>query len=214
MTYLDLLHRFLVANWETVLAVVIGDLVVAAVLGIYGIVIRRRSKPKFVVETTRRGNKLGFQVHSKNRSITEVAVFCDNLLQVWENEGKEIEKVDLFVGGPPVAFFPYEIISRRSSDVVIAVDLVSYRKGQQFGKMQQWHNFSVAESAKETLGDRDIQVHDADVVSFIITPSIRFVAKEIEEVRHYHPNLTLTSKVQLNERGQITDSSTEWSMPK
>ena len=73
-------------------------------------------KPRIVIETVHRGDKLGFSVSVKRKMVKDAHVKCNNIAYTWEN-GNTIEKKDLHVGDAPSLFFPYRISAECVEDV-------------------------------------------------------------------------------------------------
>lgn len=98
----------------TIVGVVIGELAIYHLL-------RALEKPKLIISTARRENKLGFSVSVKKKMVKDARVRCNNINYFWEEkDGKEIERKDLFVGDSPSFFFPFQV------DVEYVTDLFGY----------------------------------------------------------------------------------------
>lgn len=82
----------------TVVGIVLGD----ALLNYW-------KKPKIVIDVSNgKEGLLGFFVYIRKKSVKDATVRCNNVRCDWEKEdGTKCEKVDLRIGDPPVAFYPY-----------------------------------------------------------------------------------------------------------
>jgi hypothetical protein len=205
MDYLEAIYKFLVTNWEIILAVVIGDLLVAAVIGIYDLLHRRQSRPKFRVELAKQDDKLGFQVRSENRSITDVAVLCDGIVCPWDEKGKEKPRADLFVGDEPATVLPYEAELRivRESDPFIGIDF-TIRNRITKTVIAEGHSM-----LNPSIGSGRIE--DA-TEPLELTSRIRLVGKDIEEIRDYDLRVAITSGIEVNIVGKVADKYISYSL--
>jgi hypothetical protein len=96
MVDLDFLRDCIVAIVLTVVGVVIADMILTY-----------HRKAKFVIETIHKGDKLGFSVSVKRRTIKDARVRCNNMDYPWEN-GTTSKRKDLFVGDTPSFVFPFQ----------------------------------------------------------------------------------------------------------
>jgi hypothetical protein len=73
-------------------------------------------KPKFIIETIHKGDKLGFNVRVKKRTVKDARIRCNNIDYFWEN-GNKIERKDLYVGDNPSSFYPFQVTVEYAEDV-------------------------------------------------------------------------------------------------
>lgn len=99
------LEDLLSQSWGIIVGIAIG--VVSFVLA--EVLMSSLKKPKLVIEVSNTAsNRLGFFVYVRKKSVKDATVRCNNIRCDWEKEdGTKCEKVDLRIGDPPVAFYPY-----------------------------------------------------------------------------------------------------------
>jgi len=95
-----------------------NDPLILTLLGIAGVLIgnfmisrymEARKKPKFVIETLQREDKLGFSVSVKRGLVKDAKVQCNSIDCHWENGDNVTERKDLYAGDDPSSFFPFQV---------------------------------------------------------------------------------------------------------
>lgn len=106
------LEDFLAQSIGYIIAFVIG--VASAVLA--GILIKKRERPKVIIDTAQKDDRLGFSVSVRRRMIKDARVRCNNIDCSWEDTTK-IERKDLYVGDVPSLFFPFQVNVEYTTDI-------------------------------------------------------------------------------------------------